>query len=153
MPPRTEIPISLVAHTVFCERRAWIEAAGEHVIHSQIEAGLAAHATVDAPQASQIRSRSIDVASEELGIVGRCDVIRAADGDAVALVEYKATPARRVAQVTDANVVQLALQRLCIESTGVEVVSQEVYFTNHHRSVQVYLKEALLTHLWVAGRA
>lgn len=139
---RIEIPISLVAQAVFCERRAWIEAAGEQVIHPQIEAGLAAHVRVDSPRPEQMRTHSIDIAHEALGIVGQCDVIRAVDDGAVSIVEYKSTPVRRIAQVTDANVVQLALQRLCLESSGVEVVSQEIYFTNHRRSVQVQLSAA-----------
>ncbi|WP_444850905.1 CRISPR-associated protein Cas4 [Mycolicibacterium frederiksbergense] len=136
---RIQIPISLVAHAVFCARRAWIEAAGEQVVHSHIEAGTAAHVTVDDPGTAQLRTRSVDVSHEELGIVGRCDVVRGVRGDAVGTVEYKSTPARRIAQVTNANVVQVALQRMCLESVGVEVVSQEIYFTNHRRSVQVDL--------------
>lgn len=136
---RIELPISLVAHTVFCERRAWIEAAGEQVVHSQIEAGIAAHVTVDAPRTAQRRTRSVDVSHEALGVVGRCDVVRTETGDTVGIVEYKATPARRIAEVTDANVVQLALQRMCLESVGVEVISQEIYFTNHRRAIQVEL--------------
>lgn len=134
-----QLPISLVAHTVFCARRAWIEAAGEQVVHSQIEAGLAAHIAVDAPTAARLQTRAVDISHEALGLVGRCDVVRPAEGESVGIVEYKATPARRVAEVTDANIVQLALQRMCLESSGVSVVSQEVYFTNHRRSVQVQL--------------
>jgi CRISPR-associated protein Cas1 len=139
---RIEIPISLVAHTVFCERRAWIEAAGEQVIHLQVEAGLAAHATVDLPRADQVRTRSIDISHADLGIVGKCDVVRVGASGAVSIVEHKSTPVRRLAHVTDANIVQLALQRLCLESSGVEVVSQEIYFTNHRRVVQVQLSAA-----------
>jgi CRISP-associated protein Cas1 len=148
---RIELPISLVAHTVFCERRAWIEAAGEQVVHSQIEAGIAAHVTVDAPGARQLRSRSIDVSHEALGIVGRCDVVRTDRGNAVGIVEYKATPARRIAEVTDANVIQLALQRMCLESAGVEVISQEIYFTNQRRAIEVQLSATDFTNAeqWV----
>lgn len=138
---RVELPISLVAHTVFCNRRAWIEAAGERVIHSQIETGLAAHTAIDAPRPDQLGTRSVDISHEALGIIGKCDVIRIDATGAVGIVEYKSTPVRRIAQVTDANVVQLALQRLCLESSGVEVVSQEVYFTNHRRSVHVQLSD------------
>lgn len=149
---RVEIPISLVAHTVFCERRAWIEAAGERVIHPQIEAGHAAHTTVDSPRSERLGTRSIDISHEALGIVGQCDVIRATEGGAVGIVEYKSTPVRRIAQVTDANLVQLALQRLCLESSGVAVVSQEIYFTNHRRSVHVQLsaKDFENAEHWVA---
>lgn len=137
-----EIPISLVAHTVFCPRRAWIEAAGEQVVHSQIETGLAAHAVVDTPGNTRSRSRSVDIHHEGLGIVGRCDVVETVGENTVSLVEYKSTPVRRVAEVSDANLIQLTLQRMCLESVGVKVVSQEIYFTNHRRAVQVELSSA-----------
>lgn len=127
----TELPISLVAHTVFCERRAWLEAAGERVVHSNIEAGLAAHSVVDQPSHNRHRTTSVDVSLPELGLTGKCDVVRASDAGSVTLVEYKSTPARRIAQVTEANVVQLALQRFCLEADGMLVLGQEVYFTNH----------------------
>lgn len=111
MPPLTELPISLVAHTVFCERRAWIEAVGERVDSAQIESGLTAHSRVDRPEGT----RSVDVSHPELGLVGRCDIVTAADeGRGVDVVEYKATPVRQVPQVTDSNIVQLTLQRLCL---------------------------------------
>lgn len=34
--PQDILPLSLVAHTVFCPRRTWLEAAGEHSDKSQI---------------------------------------------------------------------------------------------------------------------
>ena len=34
------IPISLVAHTVFCPRRTWLEAVGEKVDSEAMAAGL-----------------------------------------------------------------------------------------------------------------
>lgn len=139
-PEVSAIPISLVAHTVFCDRRTWLEAVGEHVDSSQIEAGLTAHSRVDSAVSDARTSRSVEIADEGLQIVGKCDVIRAGLGS-VTIVEYKATPVRRVPEVTQANVVQLALQRICLESAGTEVSSQEVYFTNHRRSVQVDLSE------------
>lgn len=138
----TELPISLVAHAVFCERRAWLEAAGERVVHSNIEAGLAAHSVVDRPSDDRRRSTSVDISLPRLSLTGKCDVVRTSGDGTVTLVEYKSTPARRIAQVTAANVVQLALQRLCLESEGVSVLSQEVYFTNHRRAVQVELSRS-----------
>lgn len=137
---RTELPISLVLHTVFCERRAWLEAVGERVDHVQIEAGVSAHARVDSPRKTSVDSSSVDIEHPGLGIVGRCDVVKSVDGVA-SIVEYKATPYRRVPEVTDANVVQLALQRLCLEAAGVVVDSQNVYFTDHRRTVSVELAD------------
>jgi CRISPR-associated protein Cas1 len=47
------IPISLVAHTVFCPRRAWLEAVGERTDTDQMAAGARAHRRVDDPSADQ----------------------------------------------------------------------------------------------------
>ncbi|MEZ5213029.1 CRISPR-associated endonuclease Cas1 [Gordonia sp. (in: high G+C Gram-positive bacteria)] len=137
---RTELPISLVLHTVFCERRAWLEAVGERVDHVQIEAGASAHARTDLPRTTRADSSSVDIEHPGLGVVGRCDVVKNVDG-AASIVEYKATPRRRVPEVTEANVVQLALQRLCLEAAGVVVESQNVYFTDHRRTVSVDLAD------------
>jgi hypothetical protein len=41
------LPISLVAHQVFCPRRAWLEAAGETTDTQQVAQGVAAHARAD----------------------------------------------------------------------------------------------------------
>lgn len=139
-PESPDIPISLVAHTVFCARRAWIEASGERVDSAQIESGLHAHARVDSAVSGAVISRSVEISHEELGLVGKCDVVESGgSGPGTAIVEYKATPVRRVPEVTRANTVQLALQRLCLESVGTPVDDQRVYFTNHHQSVQVPL--------------
>jgi len=123
------LPISLVAHTVFCERRAWLEAAGEQAPSLAIEQGVADHALVDARVDERTnRRRSVDIGHEDLGLVGRCDVVDIADGG-LDIVEFKSAPIRRRAEITPAQVVQLALQRLCLEGGGYRVRSQRVYFT------------------------
>jgi CRISPR-associated protein Cas1 len=135
------IPISLVAHTVFCPRRAWLEACGETVDSLAIEQGLADHKRVDqrADERSSQR-RSVDVHDDELGIIGRCDVIDISD-EGVELVEFKSAPLRRTAQVTDAQRIQLALQRRCLESHGQVVLGQSVYFTTLRKRVPVELTD------------
>lgn len=135
---REQLPISLVAHTVFCERRAWLEAVGERVDSAQMEEGRAAHRAVDIPKDVRFRSTAVDVTESQLGLVGKCDVIDHR-GQSMKLVEYKATPVRRIPEVTRAHVIQLALQRMGLESMGYVVSGQEVYFTNHRRSVTVDL--------------
>lgn len=127
-----QLPISLVAHTVFCPRRAWLEAVGEQVDSYAIQAGYQAHGQVDDPKASRpLTLRSVEVSHPGLAISGRCDVIRGDLASGVEIVEYKSTPVRRKPEVRPAHVVQLALQRLCLEDMGVSVLGQAVYFTNH----------------------
>ena len=137
------LPISLVAHTVFCPRRAWLEAAGESTPSVAIEHGVAAHATVDTRQDDRRRARrSVDVTDPESGLVGRCDVV-ADEGDGLRIIEYKSSPLRRRADVTTAQRVQLALQAMCLESMGHRVVGGAVYFTNHRKEVRVEIDEEL----------
>ena len=76
---RDPIPISLVANTVFCPRRAWLEAMGETTPSIAIEHGVAAHSGVDRRSNDRHATRqSVDVSDPDLGVVGRCDVIRQA---------------------------------------------------------------------------
>jgi len=126
------VPISLVAHWVFCPRRAWLEASGETTDTVQMAVGTKDHRATDDPSTDRAGMlRAVDVRSERLGIVGRCDTIEiAADGRAT-VVEYKATPVRRRPEVTDPMKVQVVLQVAALRDMGVEVAGQAVYFTGH----------------------
>lgn len=136
------LPISLVAHHVFCPRRAWLEAAGETSPSSAVEIGLADSATVDTGRgATPGRQRSVDVGSTHLGVVGRCDTLLDDDG-AVIVVEHKATPKRRSMTVTPATRVQLALQGMALEEADIRVAGYAVWFSTHRRRVDVAITEA-----------
>ncbi|GGG79294.1 hypothetical protein GCM10007338_16960 [Corynebacterium pelargi] len=74
------------------------------------------------------------------GIVGRADLVEG-DGDGTRVVEYKATPIRNRAEVSEATIVQLALQGICLEEAGKEVVGYSVYFTDRHRRIDVEVGE------------
>lgn len=107
----TVLPISLVAQTVYCERRAWLEANGEVTDTAQMQHGHLTHHEVDDPATSRSRQRrSVQVKSDDLGIIGRCDVLEPVDNGSMRIVEYKSTPVRKTPQVTEANRIQLALQ-------------------------------------------
>lgn len=136
------LPISLVAHTAFCPRRAWLESVGEEVESVAVEAGVADHARVDARADERAhRRRSVEVHDEELGIVGRCDVVDVSGG--VELVEYKSAPLRRSTEVTRAQRVQLQLQALALRAQGISVDRASIYFTTSRRSVPVELDPLL----------
>lgn len=136
------LPISLVLHTAFCERRAWLEANGESTLTYQMQAGDNAHEAVDTVAHSRThRLTSYPLRSERLGIVGKADVVEIFEGNEVGLVEHKATPVRRKAQVTPANRLQLALQRECLRDAGFDVIEQSIYFTDHRRRVEVELTD------------
>lgn len=139
--PADPIPLSLVVHTAFCERRAWLEAVGERTDTMQMTSGTVSHRRADDSKASRGMShRAMDVSHRELGVVGRCDVVEEQPDGTLKVVEFKATPVRRRPEVTDAMRIQLALQRICLEDMGHEVSGQRVYFTGHKTSVDVDLR-------------
>jgi CRISPR-associated protein Cas1 len=137
------IPISLVAHHAFCPRRAWLEAMGETTDTLQMAVGVAAHRASDDPSRSRPGSaRSVDVVSPEHGLTGRCDTVDTAADGTVTIVEYKSTPVRRRAEVTEPMRVQLALQALALRESGVDVRSAAVYFVDHKARVDVPVGDA-----------
>jgi CRISPR-associated protein Cas1 len=139
-PARDPIPISLVAHHVFCPRRAWLEAAGEATDTWQVAEGSASHAPTDDRATTRPATlRAIDVSDLTLGIIGRCDTVEVATDGRLTVVEYKATPIRRQPVVTAPMRVQLALQVAALRSVGHVVAGQVVYFTNHRVRVPVQL--------------
>ncbi|MCP2255210.1 CRISP-associated protein Cas1 [Prauserella aidingensis] len=136
------IPISLVAHHVFCPRRAWLEAMGETTDTRQMAHGIAAHRASDDPQRSRPDSlRSVDVASETLGVSGRCDAVELDHSGHATVVEYKATPVRKRATVTEPVAVQLALQATALKEAGFAVRGAAVYFVDHQTRVDVNVTE------------
>lgn len=136
------LPISLVAHTVFCPRRAWLEAVSETVPSVAIEHGVAAHDRVDTRQDERsLVRRSVALEHPQLGLTGKCDVVDGSGGS-IKVIEFKSAPLRRSHEVTDAQRVQLALQRLCLEAAGEVVEGQAVYFTTARRTVDVDLTDA-----------
>ncbi len=116
------LPISLVAHHVFCPRRAWLKAMGEKTDTRQMAVGLAEHHASDDPASSRPGTlRAVEVASQDLGVIGRCDLVQLDDDGAATVVEYKATPVRNRAEVTEPMTVQLALQAQALRESGCTV--------------------------------
>lgn len=132
------IPISLVAHTVFCPRRAWLESTGERVVSVAMEEGQDNHRRVDARSDDRLnRRRSVTVQHSDFGVVGRCDVVALTGSDQVEVVEFKSAPLRRTATVTEPQVIQLALQGMCLEHMGFTVTGHSVYFTTSRKTIPV----------------
>ncbi|WP_286956087.1 CRISPR-associated endonuclease Cas1 [Brevibacterium sp. UBA7493] len=137
------IPLSLVVHTVFCERRAWLESVGERTGTWQVQSGKSDHQRTDNPRASTAgQHRALDIHHRSLGLIGRCDVVEGVSDSPLTLVEYKASPVRRRSEVTYANRIQLALQQLCLEDMGFSVGRTEIYFTTTRRRVDVALSDS-----------
>jgi len=138
-----ELTIGLVAHFAFCPRRAWLEAAGEKTDTAQMAVGTAEHQVTDDPRRGRMRvDRAVDVVNRELAYTGRCDTIERFDDGGVGIVEYKATPIRRRAELTEPMTIQVALQAMALESMGETVREGSVYFTEHAQRIPVSLDSA-----------
>ena len=150
MCPEDYIPISLVAHYVFCPRRAWLEAQGEVVDSAQIQVGISAHKRVDEVITRGIQEySSVELKSAELGITGKTDVLLCTN-NGLRIREYKSTPVRKNPTITESMRMQLALQVICLEEAGWHVASTEVYFKNHNSVVAVQIDEECLVAARVA---
>jgi len=142
---RPAITIGLAAHHEFCPRRAWLEVAGEQTDTRQMAVGTAQHARTDDPSTARSgQLRAVDVAHRAWGYTGRCDTVETLSDGSLRIVEYKATPVRRRAEVTEAMVMQLALQVAALEDMGHRVSDQVVYFTEHQQRVPVSITEEVL---------
>ena len=83
-----ELPISLVMHTVYCPRRAWIESNGEKTDTSQMQEGQSAHRRVDDPKTSRgTQQRAVTISSTRLGLTGRCDAIEHQEAGTTSIIE------------------------------------------------------------------
>jgi CRISP-associated protein Cas1 len=128
------LPISLVAHHAFCPRRAWLELNGESTDTGQMAQGVVDHAAVDEPATSRTkRLRAVDVHSDALGIVGRCDSVEIPEDAPITVVEHKASPIRRLSGPTFPQRIQLALQVLCLREQGVSAQAAAVWFSTTRR--------------------
>lgn len=136
------VQIGLVAHYAFCPRRAWLEVAGEKTDTRQVAIGLRAHEASDDPSRSRPdRVRAVDVASEQLGLTGRCDAVHFLGERDVEVIEHKATPVRREPRVTEPMRVQLSLQRRALQDSGYRVLRTALWFSSHSVEVQVDLDD------------
>ena len=137
------LQVGLVAHHVFCPRRAWLEAAGEKTDTAQMAIGVRDSEPSDDPSRSRTgRTRALDVASERLGLVGRSDTVEEQEDGSLVVVEHKATPRRRSGTVTEATRVQLALLGYCLEEMGHRVSGYAVWFSTQRVRVEVVLNDA-----------
>ena len=79
--------------------------------------------------------------NEQWGYRGRCDTLKRSSDNTVEVVEYKATPVRRRAEVTEPMRMQLALQVAALRAMGHAVTAQSVYFTEHQQRIPVELTD------------
>ncbi len=155
--PQTElIPVRALNQVTYCPRLYWLQyVEGLMVVNEYVEDGLVKHGRVNDPKLAGrprkerdvIHTRSVSLASEQLGLTSKLDLIEEKEGE-VYPVEYKrsAAPTDVNGQPTywDNDAIQLCAQGLLLEEhLGRPVPHGVLYYIGSKTRVKVPLDEAL----------
>ena len=139
------IPLSALNHWGYCPRRYYlIHVEGEFVDNIHTSRGQAEHQRVDEIRHATTGDHRIETAlpvwSDNLGLVGKCDVVEFLPDGTPYPVEYK--HGARKKWINDD--LQLAAQALCLEEmTGKPVLEGAIYHFTSRRRREVQIDEAL----------
>lgn len=143
--PDDPIMLSALQHWSYCPRQyalIHLEQAFDNNVHTM--RGNAAHKRVDEPGFETfegVRSeRSLPVWSEQLGLIGKCDVVEFYPDGRIHPVEYKHGKKR----IKTHDDLQLAAQAICLEEmTGKPVTHGSIYHHSSRRRREVAITAAL----------
>lgn len=140
-----KIPLSALQHWQYCPRQCGLihlEQAFDENVHTL--RGQAVHAKVDKPGVETAKGvrveRAMPLWQDELGLVGKADVVEFLPGGVPYPVEYKHGSRNKAADIAACDDIQLAAQALCLESMlGKTVGEGAIYYatSKRRRVVQV----------------
>lgn len=140
-----QIPLSALQHWQYCPRQCGLihlEQAFDENVHTL--RGQAVHAKVDKPGVETAKGvrveRAMPLWQDELGLVGKADVVEFLPGGVPYPVEYKHGSRNKAADIAACDDIQLAAQALCLESMlGKTVGEGAIYYatSKRRRVVQV----------------
>jgi CRISPR-associated exonuclease Cas4 len=133
------IPLSALQHWTYCPRQCGLihlEQAFDDNRHTQ--RGQAVHARVDIPGVEERKGlrveRALPVWNDELGLIGKADVVEFEPDGTPYPVEYKHGARNKAADIAACDDVQLAAQALCLEEMTGRVVSEgALYYDSSKR--------------------
>ena len=133
------VPISALQHWAYCPRQCGLihlEQAFDDNLHTQ--RGQAVHAQVDKPGVEERKGlrveRALPVWNDELGLIGKADVVEFEPDGTPYPVEYKHGSRNKAADIAACDDVQLAAQALCLEAmTGRAVSEGALYYASSKR--------------------
>lgn len=158
-PPETDpdllVPARMVNEWTYCPRLAYLEwVEGTWAANADTEEGKRAHARVDAGRgtlpppeeadsAPPFEVRSIELASDRLGLVAKMDVIEGEDG-VVTPIDFKKGKRPHVeGGAYEPERVQLCVQALVLEDNGYRVGEGFLWFAGSRERVPVVFDEEL----------
>lgn len=133
------VPLSALQHWAYCPRQCGLihlEQAFDDNLHTQ--RGQAVHAQVDKPGVEERQGlrieRALPVWNDELGLIGKADVVEFEPDGTPYPVEYKHGSRNKAADIAACDDVQLAAQALCLEAmTGRAVPEGALYYASSKR--------------------
>ncbi len=133
------IPLSALQHWAYCPRQCGLihlEQAFDDNVHTL--RGNAVHARTDQPGMELTQGlrveRALPLWHDELGLIGKSDVVEFSAGGAAYPVEYKHGLRNKAADIAACDDLQLAAQALCLEfMTGQPVPEGALYYASSKR--------------------
>jgi len=139
-PPALEqIALSALQHWHYCPRQCGLihleQVFDENVFTLR---GQAVHAKVDKPGVETAKGvrveRALPLWHDELGLVGKSDVVEFLPGGAPYPVEYKHGSRNKAADIAACDDIQLAAQAMCLETMlGIPVAEGALYYATSKR--------------------
>jgi CRISPR-associated exonuclease Cas4 len=144
-----QVPLSALQHWCYCPRQCGLihlEQVFDENVHTL--RGQAVHARVDKPGVETAKGvrveRALPLWHDELGLVGKADVVEFLPGGVPYPVEYKHGSRHKAADIAACDDLQLAGQAMCLQSmTGKEVNEGAIYYATSKRRRVVPLTATL----------
>ena len=144
-----KIPLSALQHWRYCPRQCGLIHL-EQVFAENIHTlrGQALHAKVDQPGVETAKGVRVECAlplwHDELGLLGKSDVVEFLAGDVPYPVEYKHGSRNKAADIAACDDLQLAAQALCLQAmTGKPVNEGAIYYATSKRRRVVEITDQL----------
>lgn len=143
------IPLSALQHWCYCPRQCGLihlEQVFDENVHTL--RGQAVHAKVDTPGVETAKGvrleRALPLWHDELGLVGKSDVVEFLAGGVPYPVEYKHGSRHKAADIAACDDLQLAGQAMCLQAmTGKPVNEGAIYYATSKRRRVVAITAAL----------
>ena len=144
-----QIPISALQHWLYCPRQCGLihlEQVFEENVHTL--RGQAVHAKVDKPGVETAKGvrveRALPLWHDELGLVGKSDVVEFLSGGVPYPVEYKHGSRSKAPDIAACDDIQLAAQAMCLQAmTGKPVSEGALYYATSKRRRVVAVTDQL----------
>jgi len=137
--PPDAVPLSALQHWCYCPRQCGLihlEQTFDDNLHTL--RGQAVHARTDQPSVETAKGvrveRALPLWHDELGLVGKSDVVEFLPGGVPYPVEYKHGSRHKAADIAACDDLQLAAQAMCLEHmTGQPIPEGALYYASSRR--------------------